>query len=441
MKNKKTFSVMVASVSVILLTGLLLTSGFAKNGNNDLKPSSKETKRVVIVPNDADSELKIKQNKNVEIMHEFDGKFSAQVNIDEIDVIQELAQVDDVVRLEISQDNPSEGPKYCGDGEIHPSEQCGEPGLDACSDNKVCNYCQCKNPQSSKVNERTCEPRDQIPYNVAQVNGGQIKSGDKIDVAVLDTGAFVNHQDLNIKVCKDTTGKGIRNGCEDTIYHGTHVIGTVGAHAGADQLGIYGVAPSANLWAIKVCYSTFCNDDDIAEAINYAAKRGAEIISMSFGSDVETPLIEEAIQKHPNVLFVAAAGNRGYNGVKIEYPGAYPEVIAVAAIDKNKKVTSFSARGVNDNDDSVISAQEVEFAAGGSSVESAFSRTGCYAYSSGTSMSTPTISGLAAKVWQGDAQSTRLYLRSIAQDITLSNGPGAGIGFDVASGYGLPVAP
>jgi hypothetical protein len=56
-------------------------------------------------------------------------------------------------------------------------------------------------------------------------------------------------------------------------------------------------------------------------------------------------------------------------------------------------------------------------------------------------MSAPTVSGLAAKVWQGDAESTRLYLRSIAEDITLAYGGGAGPGFDAASGYGLPVAP
>ncbi|MFC1599796.1 S8 family serine peptidase [Patescibacteria group bacterium] len=433
MSTKKHTSVLIVTVCLAVLLGVLISSTLiAKNDTH-----SDKVKRVLIKPNDAKSELTIRQNKDVEVMHEFDGKFSA--NIPEDLSLDQYAEVEDVVVLEIAN---FESPKYCGDGLIQASEQCGETGLPQCSEGKECNYCQCKNPNSNKAKERTCEPIDQIPYNVTQVNGGQIPSGDKIDVAVLDTGAFLDHIDLdNIKVCKDTTSNGMSNGCEDTIYHGTHTAGTVGANGGPDGLGIFGVAPNANIWAIKVCYSRYCNDDDIAEAINYAGKRGAEIVSMSFSSDVPAPLIEEAILSNPDVLFIASSGNYGYNGVLIGYPAAYKEVVAVGAIDQNKQVVSFSARGIDDGDDSTIVEKEVELVAGGRSVESAFSINGCYVRSSGTSMSAPTVSGLAAKVWQGDAESTRLYLRSIAEDITDAYGGGAGPGYDAASGYGLPVAP
>lgn len=434
---KKSMSVLIVTISLAVLLGMIISSTLIAKSDNNY--DQEKVKRVLITPDDTIAGLKIKQNKDVKVKHEFDGKFSADVPESIISQLDQYAEIEDVVVLEIAN---YENPKYCGDGLIQASEQCGETGLLQCSDDKVCDYCQCKNPQAQKVKERLCTPRDQIPYNVAQVNGGQIPSGDKIDVAILDTGAFLDHLDLdNIKVCKDTTTKGISNGCEDTIYHGTHVAGTVGANGGPDGLGIFGVAPNVNIWSIKVCYSRYCNDDDIAEAINYAGKRGAEIISMSLSGDESTPLIEEAILANPDVLFIASAGNYGYNGVTIGYPAAYPEVVAIGAIDNKKEVVSFSARGVDDGDDSVISEKEVELVAGGRSVESTFSWNGCYVNSSGTSMSAPTVAGLAAKVWQGDATSTRLYLRSIAEDITVAYGGGAGPGFDVASGYGLPVAP
>jgi len=427
MQNKK--MLIVTTLIVAVVVGLLSWASLSAKKNKD------NLKRVIITPNSIEAQEELFKNKKVNVKHVFDDKFSADVFESEIAALEELADVREAAILTIHDPEL----EYCGDGEIASYEQCGEPGLNDCKDGKVCNDCKCVNKKSKKAFERECSPTDQIPYNIAQINAGQIGSGEGIDVAVLDTGAFLDHSDLDIHVCKDTTQNGVRNGCEDTIWHGTHTAGTVGANGGPDNEGIYGGAPAARVWAIKVCYSTECYEDDMAEAVHYAAKRGAEIISMSIGGP-DVPVLKEAIQAYPDVLFIASAGNDGYNGVTIGYPAAYPEVIAVAAHDSNKIVTSFSSRGLDDGDDSVISEKEVELSAGGRSVESTFSYNGCYARASGTSMAAPTIAGLAAKVWQGDAESTRLYLRSIAEDITQSSGPGAGPGYDIASGYGMPVA-
>ncbi|MFC1647483.1 S8 family serine peptidase [Patescibacteria group bacterium] len=433
MKNKKLFSLIVTSVSLALLLGLLLGTGlFAKNAKNDL---SGNVKRVLIKPNDAESDVKIKSKAEVDIQHEFKGKFSANVPENLIPELQKIADVEDVVVLELA----NIGIASCGDGVADPSEKCGEPGLNACPQGKECQNCKCVKQRNEQPTERSCFPQNQLPYNVVQVNGGQAGAGQGIDVAILDTGAYKEHIDLDIKVCKDTTRRGIKNNCKDTHGHGTHVAGTVGANGGNDQQGIYGVAPNVNIWSIKVCYSSYCNDDDIAEGIEFAAQNGAEIISMSISGPESTPLIEEAIKKYPDVLFVAAAGNSGPAENSIEYPAAYPEVVAVAAHDSNKIVTSFSSRGLTDGNDLVISERELELSGGGSSVESTY-KSGCYAYMSGTSMATPTLAGLAAKVWQGSAQATRDYLVSITEDITQSSGGGAGPGYDIASGYGMPVA-
>jgi len=445
--------IMVALGVILIWTGLSAKSNDDYNAEimDFVNPSAPEVdnsgiKRVIIKPFNEQFNGELRNRNDVDVQHEFEGKFTANVPVTSIPELEQFADVEEVVKLSLlTLDNPNQQEVYvCGDGVVHPSEQCGEPGLSSCSGNKVCYFCKCVNPNMPGTEARTCFPRAQKAYNVTQVNGGQITAGSGINVAVLDTGAYTQHKDLDIKVCKDATQKGMREGCEDTIGHGTHVAGIVSANGGGDQKGIYGVAPQVNLWAIKVCYSTNCNDDDIAEGINYAAKRGANIISMSFGDPNEAPLIKEAIDKYPDVLFIAAAGNSGSQPNTIQYPAAYPNVVAVAAIDSNKRVASYSSRGINDGNDSIISAREIELAAGGSSVESTYyniNYNGCYVRMSGTSMAAPTVSGLAAKVWQGSADATRMYLRQIAQDITTASGGGAGVGYDIASGYGLPVAP
>jgi subtilisin len=265
------------------------------------------------------------------------------------------------------------------------------------------------------------------------VNGSTEGAG--VTVAVLDTGAYEDHLDLDVQVCKDATKRGIVNGCKDGNGHGTHVAGTIAANGGSDGLGIYGVAPEASLMVIKVCRNSgSCWSDDIAAGMRYAADNGANIISMSLGSDVESSLIRDAIDyaAGKDVLVVAAAGNDGPSEGSIDYPGANAKVVAVGAIDGNEAVASWSSRGINDGD-YMIENKEVEFGAPGVSVESA-SINGCYTTKSGTSMATPHVSGLAAKLWQGSASSTRAYLQNISKDIWTS-------GDDSATGFGLPVAP
>ena len=96
-------------------------------------------------------------------------------------------------------------------------------------------------------------------------------------------------------------------------------------------------------------------------------------------------------------------------------------------------VASWSSRGINDGD-VYTEEQEVEFGTPGVSVESTYND-GCYAYMSGTSMATPHLSGLAAKLWQSDAQSTRYYLQQI---VTIDIVPS---GIDPATGFGVPTVP
>lgn len=296
----------------------------------------------------------------------------------------------------------------------------------------------CKNGGGDGGDDATrTTPTTQIPWgiNTMYKNSGVIPSGgDGIKIAVLDTGVNKDHFDLKNRIfdCKDfTKGPNTKNTCKDDNGHGTHVAGTILADAGSDGLGIYGVAPGASLMAYKVCASS-CWTDDIAKAIDTAGSNGANIISMSLGGDSESSLITDAINRNPHVLFIAAAGNDGPADGSINYPGANANVVAVGAIDSGKFVPSWSSRGIN-NGDYIITELEVAFGAPGVSVYSTWND-GTYNTISGTSMATPHVSGLAAKVWQGTAQDTRTYLNSLAIDIWAA-------GDDTATGFGLPQVP
>ncbi len=282
--------------------------------------------------------------------------------------------------------------------------------------------------------EPTCFPTESTPWGITRVNGGLDGSG--VKVAVLDTGIDQDHPDFtdNIVDCVSfvTHFRPDIKSCEDKNGHGTHVAGTIAANG-----KILGVAPEATLIIVKVCDSKGrCYGDDMAAGISYAVVSGANIISMSVGGDIPDSEVLSAIDVAVNngVLVIAAAGNDGHiDGTgSVDYPAADPNVVAVGAIDSNDNLAYFSSLGGSECSDGDTKGC-VELVAPGVSIESTWND-GCYNTIQGTSMATPHVAGLAAKLWQNNAANTRSYLRSIIVDI-------GEIGYDTATGYGLPVAP
>jgi len=292
-------------------------------------------------------------------------------------------------------------------------------------------------------------PSDQTPWGIETIyDNPKIASasgGSGVIVAVLDTGVNINHPDLKgrIEQCEDFTNLSspiVNNSCDDKNGHGTHVAGIIAADAGADKLGIYGVAPEAEIFAYKVCGANgSCYADDIAVGLKTAISQGANIVNMSFGTDKDISLIRNAVNDawSKGVLLVAAAGNDGPFPDSIDYPGAYASVVAVGAVNKSLKVTKWSSRGINSlTDPEKINDGDIEFAAPGDAIESTWNNGG-YVVLSGTSMASPFVAGLAAKYWQSGAenklgaQTTREFLWELANDVSP-------FGEDNYSGLGLP---
>ncbi|MCK9927151.1 S8 family serine peptidase, partial [Frankia sp. Mgl5] len=80
------------------------------------------------------------------------------------------------------------------------------------------------------------------------------------------------------------------------------------------------------------------------EGINWAIQHKMDVINMSFGTSEDNYALRHAIREasRAGIILVASAGN---NGGKLEYPGAYREVVAVGAVDKENKLADFSSRG------------------------------------------------------------------------------------------------
>src|SRR3990167_3042261 len=209
---------------------------------------------------------------------------------------------------------------------------------------------------ATAIPQKPTVPNDQISWGVAAMyrDSGmtQTSGGADVNVAILDTGVQKDHPDLQERItgCKDftTSQTAIAEQCDDQNGHGTHVAGIIAADGGTSGRGIYGIAPMAHIMGYKVCADDgSCYADDVAMAIRVATDEQAQIITMSFGTDSDIQLVHDAINyaESKGVLMVAAAGNDGPFFDSIDYPAAYPEVIAVGALDKNMNVPDWSSRG------------------------------------------------------------------------------------------------
>jgi subtilisin len=293
-----------------------------------------------------------------------------------------------------------------------------------------------------KAKEREILPDSQIPWGVKKVYGDNVifstNGGKNVNIAVLDTGANIKHEDLSarIKDCKDfTRGPVPRSACEDKQGHGTHIAGIISADGGTDGKGVWGIASEASLLIYKVCRNDgTCWADDIASAAIYASNNGANIILIGLGGNADNFLMRDASAEavKNNVLIVASAGNDGADKGSIDFPAAYKDIVSVSAFSEEGTVPDWSSRGINDGD-YIKESKEIEFTAPGENIESAWIDGG-YRYLSGSSMSAAHVTGIAAKLWNGVATSTDAKLRKIARDVWT-------IGDDSSTGFGIPIFP
>ena len=279
----------------------------------------------------------------------------------------------------------------------------------------------------------TSTPANQFGSQAAEAWAANKTGSNTVYVGIIDEGIQFEHPDLAANIWTnqfdpvngvDDDGNGYVddvhgwdfNGNDNGIYdggkggnsddHGTHVAGTIGARGG-NGLGVAGVNWNVTMISGKFLGRSGGTTANAIKAVRYftdlKVRHGLNIVATnnSWGGGGFSQGLLDAIVAgaNENILFIAAAGNGGRDGVgdnndsTPSYPSNYnttagagwDAVIAVAAITSSGAKAGFSNYG----------ATTVDIGAPGSGV---ISTTAVNSYSSysGTSMATPHVTGAAA---------------------------------------------
>lgn len=229
---------------------------------------------------------------------------------------------------------------------------------------------------------------------------------------------------------------------QDADGHGTNVAG-IAAATGNNAAGFAGMAWNVKLQVYRIFTPSgnACTSDE-AKAIMDAVANGARVINLSLGSSqaggpdqAERDAINYATSH--NVLVVAAAGNERSQGVQnVDFPGAYPGVLAVGATSLNdgntgnpsgakEYVASYSNAGPNLG---IVAPGGDPNGAADSDVlhwiSNLYSTTGappctnpanCYVLIAGTSQATPHVAGAAALLLSANPNLTPAQLIKVLE--------------------------
>jgi subtilisin family serine protease len=283
--------------------------------------------------------------------------------------------------------------------------------------------------------------------------------GSRRTIAVMDTGLDRNHPEIRGRVTRtfDATTGG--TDVTDDVGHGTFVTGLI---AGIDGNGVggKGVAGTTRVMAIRASRSDFFNEVHLLRGIDFALRRGADVMNLSLAGRSISPSVERGLEAafFNDILPVAASGNLGNRGNPVQFPAAViggrdgaPGIgLSVAATRPSGAVPRFSThnrfvslaapgagpRGCAHGVLSILPPSRAtdwddprscsRFVSDGSPAR--------FAYGEGTSFAAPIVSGIAALIWQVEP---RLASEQVAEVLTRSARQTRGTGWNRFTGAGV----
>ncbi len=270
------------------------------------------------------------------------------------------------------------------------------------------------------VPERVASPEAPAGVTYTASGGGAVAAlgqegvaalpGGAVRVAILDTGvlphwAYAGATLEYIDVLGGDVGDAALSG------HGSAVASIV---AGNDPR-LPGVAPGVELLSVRVMDGAGAGDAfTVAAGIIAAVDAGARVINLSLGTQGDNLALREAVAyaEARGVVVVAAVGNDGI--ASVTYPAAYPTALAVGTVDGDGRVLYFSNTG-----------DAVDIMAPGYGVYTAWTNDQVVAFS-GSSASTPFVSGAAARLISADPGLSPAEVRATVKQVADDAGePGA----------------
>jgi len=266
-----------------------------------------------------------------------------------------------------------------------------------------------------------------------------------IIVAILDNGVEQDHPDINqVTPGEDMTTFGGFGWTGGPIFeydnHGTPVAGLVSAIMN-NGLGSVGVCPSCRSISIKIAYDTDAawgwttQGSWVADGLYEAISRNADITNSSFIIGSSATLTNAYNATSLVLLHFGAAGNGGGDSIgdpSLDYPSSLSSVQAVAALDQDGTLTSFSNWGAG-----------LDFAAPGTGLyttdrtgDDGYS-SGSYTYFGGTSGASPIAAGVAGLIWSASTSQTPAQVLAHLKDYAKNLGAA---GYDTTYGWGIPRA-
>ncbi|HKI03320.1 MAG TPA: S8 family serine peptidase [Thermoanaerobaculia bacterium] len=252
-------------------------------------------------------------------------------------------------------------------------------------------------------------------------------TGKGVKIGVVDTGVDFDHPDLRGRVVKAQSFVDQGERTFTTDIHGTAVAGLIAASANND-VGIVGVAPGAEIYALKACWQqpaasreAVCNSYTLAKAVDFAITQGVQILNFSLAGPPDPllgRLIAHALSR--GIVVVAADGGAPSR----DFPASCQGVLGIMGSDDLRGGLTVSMEGKSASGKTADGKTLSTLAAPSVDILTTVPH-GSYDFFSGSSLAAAQVSGIAALLLEKSPKLTPAQLAAVIRKTARPLSPSA----------------